>query len=436
MEKLENIPIFKKVKSRYISINEDILETLDPYALKVYMAIRYESDYGKNCSSVKKNIEFIKNKTKISKRQISEAMQTLEIHGLLKREFTPGYQTTYWIAQDLWHFADNKNKQTELPAVQLLDGVMHIMHGVMHHVHGVMHNMHDINNNTIHYSLPLSNHVDFQSTKDYEEDELFMKFYSIYPNKQKPRDTQKSFHKELKKWIQKNKLDSSAETLREKFVQMLCDDVKSRLDNNWKNKEKDFIPHPTTYLNKAMWEGELIKAASPTKKLTTEQIMEREQVNEKGLSPKTLSLVDEIFRKIALNCRGFDECYQTRGKLRDEKKQWIMALSRLKIEYEGQITTAIEKLDEHKYHNPPQLGQFLEWVKEEKVRAKRLSDFAPKKEQPFVKTKAGDEALKTLAAWRKRAGGGISMEGACSAREIEEARLIREECAKYLESRA
>lgn len=77
---------------------------------------------------------------------------------------------------------------------------------------------------------------------NYYQDELFMRFYNIYPNKQQPRVAYKAFCK----------YEAAPE-----FVKMLIEDIKQRMANNWAGRTKDKIPHPSTYLNRAEWEGEI-----------------------------------------------------------------------------------------------------------------------------------------------------------------------------------
>ncbi len=96
--------------------------------------------------------------------------------------------------------------------------------------------------------------VDLTSTR-YVDDHLFMQFYSIYPNKQKPEIARKAFYK--------HKPD-------QEFVDMLYNDVGLRMANNWKNRHKNKIPFPATYLNGKEWEGEIVEpetniATFPTK---------------------------------------------------------------------------------------------------------------------------------------------------------------------------
>jgi len=81
-----------------------------------------------------------------------------------------------------------------------------------------------------------------KANKSYKEDDLFMQFYSQYPNKQKPTSAYKAFQK----------LKPSYE-----FVAMITADVRKRMENNWKNRHKSKIPHPATYLNSQEWEGEI-----------------------------------------------------------------------------------------------------------------------------------------------------------------------------------
>lgn len=85
--------------------------------------------------------------------------------------------------------------------------------------------------------------VDSDKSTSYKDDELFMRFYSIYPNKQKPDVARKAFYKHK---------------VTDEFVSMLVTDVLSRVENNWKNRHKSKIPHPSTYLNAKEWEGEII----------------------------------------------------------------------------------------------------------------------------------------------------------------------------------
>jgi len=97
--------------------------------------------------------------------------------------------------------------------------------------------------------------VDSSKSTEYDDDELFMSWYKTYPNKQKPRLTHKAFYKAFKK---------SKLTI-EEFVSLLTTDVRKRVENNWKNRQKDKIPHPSTYLNNAEWQGEIYETAKNVK---------------------------------------------------------------------------------------------------------------------------------------------------------------------------
>lgn len=231
----------KRVKPRYIVVNEDINDSLDPFTLKIYQTLRYQADYSSECSSIKRNVTSICNKVGLSRRQVFYSISILESVGLLKRESTPGQQSTYWIAQELGYFTAketsvNAESPTEKPPV-------HDVHEGVHDVHGVVHHMHTIIiNPSTNTSKDLKTLVDSKKSTNYKEDNLFMLFYSSYPNKQKPEAAHKAFKK-----LRAN----------EEIVEMLVKDVLLRRENNWKGRPKDKIPHPSTYLNNKEWEGEI-----------------------------------------------------------------------------------------------------------------------------------------------------------------------------------
>jgi hypothetical protein len=88
----------------------------------------------------------------------------------------------------------------------------------------------------------------------------------------------------------------------------------------------------------------------------------RESKDEKNmLDPLSGQLVDKVFVKIALICRGFDSFYADRNRLNAEKTQWILAFTKLGLRNQSQIQPALNKLEFYRYPNPPQLGEFLEW---------------------------------------------------------------------------
>jgi hypothetical protein len=120
---------------------------LKPDTLKVYLALRFEADFNHDVSPIKKNVTFIMNKTRLSRRQIFYSFKELEKHGLLLRDSTPGFQSTYWVAEDKDYF--NKDSETQNSPVQDVQG------GVQD-VHGGVHDMHNI---TINSSINNSKHI-------------------------------------------------------------------------------------------------------------------------------------------------------------------------------------------------------------------------------------------------------------------------------------
>lgn len=97
---------------------------------------------------------------------------------------------------------------------------------------------------------PLKPIVDFgkaPKSTEYKDDELFMRFYNAYPNKQKPREAYREF------------LKVSAKVDKQDFVDMLIEDLAKRKANNWLTRDTHMIPHPRKYLHGHEWEGEIIR---------------------------------------------------------------------------------------------------------------------------------------------------------------------------------
>ena len=69
----------------------------------------------------------------------------------------------------------------------------------------------------------------------------FDQFYEIYPRKENRRSAEKAWGK-----------------IPDNMKQQIIDDVKNRILNHEKWKDKDFIPHPSTYLNGKRWQDEIM----------------------------------------------------------------------------------------------------------------------------------------------------------------------------------
>lgn len=72
-------------------------------------------------------------------------------------------------------------------------------------------------------------------------------------------------------------------------------------------------------------------------------------------------LVNEIFLKMAIICRGFDSVFPTHKIIEVEKDIWTRALMKRGIKTERQIEPGMFKLEEYIYPKPPSLSQFLQW---------------------------------------------------------------------------
>ena len=91
---------------------------------------------------------------------------------------------------------------------------------------------------------------------------------------------------------------------------------------------------------------------------------ELEKKQSKSLDPLICQLVDKVFTKMALLCRGFDSFYSDRNRLNAEKMQWCLLFSKVGIRTQKQIQKALNRLELYKYPNPPQLGEFMAWCSE------------------------------------------------------------------------
>jgi DNA-binding transcriptional regulator GbsR (MarR family) len=121
--KQKNSIIAKRIAPRYVTMKENVFQILSASAYKVYTALRFEADYSNECSHVKRSASFIAEKSGFSRSEVFECFNELENLGLLSRESKQGYQTIYWVADELYYFNKNKlsNESAEIPPVQNLD---------------------------------------------------------------------------------------------------------------------------------------------------------------------------------------------------------------------------------------------------------------------------------------------------------------------------
>ncbi len=107
-----------RAEPRYIMMNEDIYDALTKDEMRVYMALRYEADYAKETSIVKRSIAFIVKKSKISRRQVFYCLNTLETtHYLIQRIEMPatGIQNNYNVSRTLNFFNQISTNASQVP---------------------------------------------------------------------------------------------------------------------------------------------------------------------------------------------------------------------------------------------------------------------------------------------------------------------------------
>lgn len=244
----------KSVKPRYINITEDIFLNLTPESLKLYMALRFEADYAQECSSVKKNIQFLINKTKISRRQVFYCLKELETCGLIYRESEKGFQSIYWVAQDYGHF------------IKELEPV-HEVHRVVHDMHGVVHEVHDIITNTS-TNVSTKESITYSNTKESEINSVDN--FNILENNhgesliKNDSGSKKKYSEEfLEFWECTNKKGSkwnACKAWRSLKLDKRLDELKELWNifykNDFKNRGHNFIPNISTWLNSHPWDNE------------------------------------------------------------------------------------------------------------------------------------------------------------------------------------
>ena len=79
------------------------------------------------------------------------------------------------------------------------------------------------------------------------------------------------------------------------------------------------------------------------------------------INEDSVRLVNSIFTKMSIVCRGYADFFDDEQKRDAEKLQWALAFSKRCINKKSQIQGGIDMLEEHKYYKPPQIGQFLDW---------------------------------------------------------------------------
>ena len=98
--------IIKPTYSRYIAIDENIHEALTLYALSLYMTLRYEADFTRADSEVKRSAKFLYTKAKISRPQYYRCLNELEACGLVLRDSSNklGDKCVFHVARELGYF--------------------------------------------------------------------------------------------------------------------------------------------------------------------------------------------------------------------------------------------------------------------------------------------------------------------------------------------
>lgn len=90
-------------------------------------------------------------------------------------------------------------------------------------------------------------------------------------------------------------------------------------------------------------------------------VAREERKNYTTIDPLSAKLVEYVFAKFYMLCRGTDTLYADPKRLLAEKTQWQANFTREGYTCVDHIRRALLKLERHRYANPPQLGEFLAW---------------------------------------------------------------------------
>ncbi len=104
--KNEAIVTIKPSYQPYVAIDKNIHAALSCYALSLYMTFRYEADYRKDDSEIKRSAEYLYTEAKISRAQYYRCLNDLEACGLILRdeESKLGDKCIFHVARELGYF--------------------------------------------------------------------------------------------------------------------------------------------------------------------------------------------------------------------------------------------------------------------------------------------------------------------------------------------
>lgn len=106
--KKEPLVLIKPAYDRHISVDESIHTALSNDAFSLYMVFRFEADFRREESDIKRSAEFLYTKAKIKKTRYYACLNELESHGLVLRdpENKLGERCVFHVARELNYFTD------------------------------------------------------------------------------------------------------------------------------------------------------------------------------------------------------------------------------------------------------------------------------------------------------------------------------------------
>ena len=149
-------------------------------------------------------------------------------------------------------------------------------------------------------------------TKDYLDDERFIRFYKNYPRKQKPQDAYKAF-------LQLNPSDE--------LLDRIVNDVLDRTYRHTQWQDKQYIPLPASYLRSKEYDGEIFNVEEENKKKAIQSELEakkREAAQERISRDRLDSRQKEREYQIEKDRRAIDEQINWK-KITEDKRAGVNA---------------------------------------------------------------------------------------------------------------
>ena len=215
---------------------ENILfdERLTLNELKIYMIVRSFMD---TTGVAYPSNKWIADKLKIETRSVIRCLKNLVLYKYIEKKIKKGQRFLVTVRAEMLDLI------SEEPVTESSGGGdTNVTWGGDTNVTQSINSNMIISNNISIGDLPSTNPPKTKVSM-YKNDTSFMRFYSIYPRKEKPKDAWKAF---------RNIVGDNPELL-----EQVINDITMRIKEHTQWQEKQYIPYPATYLRSESWDGEI-----------------------------------------------------------------------------------------------------------------------------------------------------------------------------------